>query len=374
MKTRKNIYYLLPLLLLSCNGKKSDDTVVTTQPYEIKYARGFEVKKTDDYTQVIIRDPWDTTRYLQKYVLVAKEKTVPEHLPEGTLIRTPIERVVAYASPHCGVLNELGRIKTITGVCESRYIDIPYIRESVNKGSIPDLGEASAPDVERLIELQPEVIMTSPFQHVSYGRVSKTGIPLIECADYMEATPLGRAEWIRFHGLFHDSERLSDSLFNITEQRYNELKARVANTTERPTMFAERKSGQAWFIPGGNSYMANFYRDAGADYLWSDNGSAGSISLSFEEVFDKAQAADYWLLKHNGAQTLTYAQLKQDYRLYGEFEAYKNRNIYVCNSGKVPFYEEMPLHPDRVLADLVWIFHPELMEGFSPRYFKKMEE
>ena len=374
MKTKQSIFTLLPIMLLSCTQQKEQKVDTASEPFEIRYARGFEVLRTKDYTQVVIRDPWDTTRYLQKYVLVPKSHSLPENLPQGTLIRTPLENVVAYASPHCGVLDELQRIRTVKGVCESRYIDIEYIRAGVKSGEIPDLGEASAPNVEQIIEISPEAIMTSPFQHVSYGRVAKTGIPLIECADYMETTPLGRAEWIRFHGLFHEKEVLADSLFSETEKRYNAIKSQAAATTTRPTMFAERKSGPGWFVPGGNSYMANFYKDAGAHYLWSDNKSAGSVSLSFEEVFDKAHEARFWLLKHNGSETLTYTMLKQDYRLYSEFDAYKNRNIFVCNSGKVPFYEEMPLHPDRLLADLVWIFHPEVMTDYSPRYFQKMEE
>lgn len=369
----KALYGLLPFLFLSCNLKKTDSTSPATESYEIKYARGFDVKKTAEYTQIIIRNPWDTTRYLQKYTLVPKNQELPTQLPTGTLIRTPIENVVTYGAIHCGVLNELNKIETVKGVCESQYIDLPYIREAVQKGLIPDLGEASAPDVEQIIEIQPEIIMTSPFQHISYGAVAKTGIPLLECADYMEATPLGRAEWIRLHGLFFDKEQLADSLFQATETRYNELKNKVfTHTTQRPTMFAEQKTGPAWFVPGGNSYMANFYKDAGSAYIWSENPSTGSISLSFEEVFDKAQNANYWLIKYHSSQDLTYTQLKQEYRLYSEFDAFKNRNIYICNSGKVPFYEEMPLHPDRLLADLVWIFHPELMSDFTPRYFQKM--
>ena len=369
----KTLLYILPLLLMGCNGEQRQATNIA-EPFTIRYARGFEVKKAAEYTEVSIRDPWDTTRYLQHYILIDRQKPLPQSLPKGTLVRTPVERVVAYASPHCGVLNELGVISRVAGVCESRYIDIPYIQNKVAAGTLPDLGEASAPDVERIIELQPDVIMTSPFQHMSYGRVSKTGIPLIECADYMEATPLGRAEWIRFHGLFHGKEALSDSLFDETVRRYEALKQRAAQSSVRPTMFAERKNGNAWFLPGGNSYMANFYQDAGADYLWKGDPSAGSIPLSFEEVFDKAVTAQYWLMKYNSSVPLTYTQLKQEFRLYSEFDAFKNRNIFVCNSGRVPFYEEMPLHPDRLLGDLVWIFHPELMEGYTPRYFQKMED
>ncbi|MEG1585701.1 MAG: ABC transporter substrate-binding protein, partial [Bacteroidales bacterium] len=312
---KKISFCLFPLLLAACSGNNNTHKA-EMETYPVTYARGFEVKKTSDYTQVTIRNPWDTTRYLQTYILVDKNRPLPNPMPRGTLIRTPVTQIVTYASPHCGVLNELGEISRVIGVCESRYIDIPYIKKKVETGEIPDLGEASAPDIERLIELQPEVIMTSPFQNMSYGRVAKIGIPLIECADYMESTPLGRAEWIRFHSLFINKEAYADSLFAETVRRYTNLTKRVAASSIRPTIFAERKSGASWFVPGGNSYMAQFYKDAGAHYLWEDNNSSGSIPLSFEEVFDKAATAEFWLLKHNNTEDLTYEQLKQDFNLY----------------------------------------------------------
>jgi iron complex transport system substrate-binding protein len=189
----------------------------------------------------------------------------------------------------------------------------------------------------------------------------------------METSPLGRAEWIRFLALFFDKQTLADSLFHETVKSYNQLKELTAHVTSRPTLLTETIYQGIWYLPGGNSYMAHIYRDAGADYLWKDDTSSGSLlALPFESVLDKAEKADFWLLKYNNPRDMTYRELAQNYPNYTFFDAFKRRNIYVCNTGKVTYYEELPIHPDYVLKDMVWIFHPELLPDYQPRYYKKM--
>jgi len=167
---------------------------------------------------------------------------------------------------------------------------------------------------------------------------------------------------------------LADSLFRSTEQRYLELKELTASISHRPTVFSEKRFGSSWYIPAGDSYVAHLFADAGADYLFKDLPGAGSRPMAFETVFDTAIHADFWLMKYNQAEELTYKELRREYTPYENFDAFKYRNIYSCNSGVVPYYEEFPIHPDYLLKDLVWIFHPELLEGYSPRYYKRMEE
>lgn len=200
----------LVVLLASCrqNNQSLSKEPATVQEYQVYYATGYTVNRTSDYTEIKIRDPWDTTRYLQRYVLVGKDKALPVRLPEGILIRTPLQRVVVATSVHCGVLELLGVRDLLVGVCESRYIDLDFVKQGVANGKIVDIGEAGAPDVERLIELAPDAMITSPLSNAPYGRVEKTGIPQIKCVDYMEPTPLGRAEWIRFQALFLVKKRV----------------------------------------------------------------------------------------------------------------------------------------------------------------------
>lgn len=339
----------------------------------VEYATGFTVRRTPEYTEVRIRDPWDTTKLLQRYVLVERGKELPAGLPEGVLVRTPLKRIVAATSVHCGWLDMLGIREEIVGVCESCYIDVPFVQEGLKEGRIIDIGEAAAPDVERLIELNLDGMVTSPLSNAPYGRVEKTGIPQIKCVDYMEPTPLGRAEWIRLLALFFDREALADSLFAETVKAYEEVKALVKDVKERPTVVLEKKYGAVWYVSGGNSYMGSLLKDAGADYCWKDDPHVGSFPLAFETVFAQGGEADYWLMKYNRAQEMGYQELKSEYAPYANFVAWKNRRIFTCNTGVVPYYEEVPIRPHYLLKDLVKIFHPEVLPEYRLRYYRPME-
>jgi iron complex transport system substrate-binding protein len=220
-----------------------------------------------------------------------------------------------------------------------------------------------------MIALGVEVLIASPFQHAGYGAVEKTDIPIIECADYMETTPLGRVEWLRFLGLITGKADLADSLFRDTEVRYMDIKNAVANVTSRPTLLTERRYGSTWYVPSGQSYMAHLYHDAGTDYLFGDLPGAGGTPLNFETVYDKAVHADYWLFNYFSNSELTYSALAAEYALYANFDAFKQHRIYVCNTGSSLFYEEAPMHPDYLLRELVAIFHPNLMPAYQHRYF-----
>ena len=338
----------------------------------IQYAQGFTVQRFDTYIMVEVRDPWDSTRLLQRYLLVDRTKSAPGGLPKGTIVKVPVKDIVIYTSVHAAIIDQLHETDKVIGVCEPRYMDTPAIQEGIQAGRIADLGEATSPNIEKMIEIGAELVIASPFQNSSYGPVEKIGIPIIEGADYMEAFPLGRTEWIRFYGLLFGKEEMADSIFKETEQAYLSLKDLTANIDNRPTVLSEKKFGSSWYVPSGDSYMAHLIEDAGADYMFKDLPGAGSTPLAFETVFDKAIHADIWLVKYNQSSEMTYNDLRSEYTPYENFDAFKKKRIYTCNTGAVPYYEEFPIHPEYLLKDLIWIFHPELVFGYSPRYFREM--
>ena len=338
----------------------------------IQYAQGFTVQRFDTYIMVEVRDPWDSTRLLQRYLLVDRTKSVPGGLPKGTIVKVPVKDIVIYTSVPAAIIDQLHETDKVIGVCEPRYMDTPAIQEGIQAGRIADLGEATSPNIEKMIEIGAELVIASPFQNSSYGPVEKIGIPIIEGADYMEAFPLGRTEWIRFYGLLFGKEEMADSIFKETEQAYLSLKDLTANIDNRPTVLSEKKFGSSWYVPSGDSYMAHLIEDAGADYMFKDLPGAGSTPLAFETVFDKAIHADIWLVKYNQSSEMTYNDLRSEYTPYENFDAFKKKRIYTCNTGAVPYYEEFPIHPEYLLKDLIWIFHPELVFGYSPRYFREM--
>lgn len=372
--------FFVPFLFLACTPKNVKDLnknvgLASDSIYTIEYAKGFRVNVFPEYKEVIVVDPWDSTKILQNYILVDKTKELPANLPKGTLIRTPLDKVVVYSTIHSATLNEIGKIETIKGVCEPEYIDVDYIKNGVKDGLIADLGQAANPIVEKIIDVDPEAIFVSPIQGRTYGSVEKSGIPIIETPDYMEPYPLGRAEWIRFYSLFFDNEPLVDSLFNITVTNYNKIKENVAKVSYKPTVFLDLMYGNTWYTSGGNSFMSKMLSDAGASYIWKDNNFVGSRPLAFEQVLEKAENADFWLIKYNNpSKDLTYSGLKSEFRPYSYFDAFKNKNVYECNTGKINYYEDLPIHPDFILQDFAFVFHPELFPNYIPLYYRKMKD
>lgn len=368
------IFFISVLFLVSCRGGGSGQGADAVKNSANSYARGFTVSDGDGYKVVDVINPWDTLKILHRYVLVPKSAQLPDSLPEGTLIRTPLERAAVYAGLHCGAINELGGLDNVVGICDVYYVADTLIKGRVKSGRIADLGDSFVPDVEKIIELQPEAIILSPYQNGSYGKVAQLGIPLVEFADYMENVPLARTEWIKFMGLLFGKEQAADSIFKDTEARYKELSALGSQVKSRPTMFAEMKTGSVWYQPGGGSYMAALYKDAGMDFLWKDRPETGSVALSFEEVLERAAHADLWLFKYSDEKgDMTISSLKKEYAPYSNFDALKKGNVWGCNGVRVTFYEDLPIHPDRILRDLLIVSHPELFsEKDTTVYFKRL--
>ena len=363
------------LLLSACGGGSKTSSAINGEMIPMKYAENLKLMKGDGYTEAVLRNPWDTTSILRTYILVDKDKEVPEHLPIGTIVRTPLSKALVYTATHCNLIHELGAVKSIGGICEIQYIKVPEIIEGCANGTIVNAGEGTNPDIEKIIDLHPDALLLSPYENSGgHGQVEKLKIPIIECADYMETSALGSAEWIRFYGMLFGCEAKADSIFAMVEKNYNELKKLATSQTKKPKLMCEVKSGSAWYVSGGRSTTGKLYADAGADYAFASYPNAGGIPLSFETVFDKAQDADIWLIKYNQATDLTLTSLREDYAPYAQFKAYKEKQVYGCNTGLKTYYEDFPFHPDRVLKDLIKIFHPSLLPEYELKYFSNLAE
>lgn len=351
-------------------NKQNDKEVKT----EIRYAKGFSISHFANYTQIIVRNPWDSTHILEKYILVDRNAEMPANLPEGVIVKVPVQRAAICSSVHIGMWNQLGKINDVVAVCEPKYIDFEVIKKGLASGKIIDLGMATSINIEKLVAIAPDVLVVSPYENNTHDRFRNSGIAVIKDASYMEESPLGRSEWIKFEAAFTGEDALAEKIFNDIEKRYQSLCTQVLRTKSRPTVFTEKKFGDSWYISGGNSYIARFLKDAGANYMWADMENAGSVSMAFEKVFSKTINADYWLIKYNDPQSnLTYKRLATEYELYTNFKAFKKKNIFAMNSATCPFYEESPMEPDVLLADLVSIFHPEIMLDYKPKYYFKIQ-
>jgi iron complex transport system substrate-binding protein len=359
------------LLLISCSGEKL--TKEMGQPLTITYASGFTIHETDDYTLLNVINPWDTTSILHTYVLIDKEKPRPENLPEGDVVKIPVSNIACLSSVDASMIEMLGDIEKVKAMSETNYIKMPALRKALDGGQMADIGEYASLNIEKLMEVSPEIIIVSPYQNMGYGKLETTGITIVENAGYLENTPLGRAEWIRFIAAFLKKDHEAEALMTGIAERYRSLLVLLESLEKRPAVFSEKKYGQVWHVPGGNSYMAHFFKDAGADYLWKDDAHTGSLSLDFETVYDKAEEADFWIIKSEN--DLTYHQLKSEYDSYAHFKAWKNRKIIYSNTTRRNYYEEGVMNPDWVLKDLIYFFHPEVVcSDYQPRYFEWMKE
>lgn len=367
------------LMLAACTGKQgqqgagsSSDSSYFSEKISIKYLRGFSVSYYGSYAKVDVRNPFDTSKILKSYILVDRSKAIPGKLPQGVVIQVPVERSACFYGLTVSELAKLGENQTITGCAELQYVKDSLVMARFKQKKLVDLGEVAQANVERVIEANPNILIVSPVAGHSLSKIEETGVPLVYDCSYMENTPLARAEWIKFLSLFFKKEHVANQLFDSVEARYNRVSKIARSASSRPTVFAEKKFGQVWYTPGGNSYISRFFEDAGAAYIWSDDKSTGSLSLNFESVLAKASNADFWVIKTNTPFEYTYGRLAQEFGLYRSFKAFKTGGVLHCDTGKTPYYEDGFLEPDVILCDFVSHFHPELMKGYVPKYFKKL--
>ena len=363
---------VLPLLA-SCKGGNAHIIAEEGDTIKMKYARNISLVRHDGFTVASVRNPWDTTRVLHTYLLVPDSVGLPSSLPKGTVVRTPMKRALIYSSVHNSLVSELGAIDAIKGVCDARYIHQRDLSDRIASGEVVDCGIGTSPDIERIINMSPDGIMLSPFENSgTYGKVGQLGIPIIECADYMETTPLARAEWMRFYGMLFGKEDEAQKMFEATESEYNALKRSVA-AASRPKVIIDRLYGQVWYVPSANSTMGTFIKDAGGENPFESYDRSGSVGLAGEEVLYRASDADIWLVRYSQATDKTLSELAADNAIYPQFKALKEGRVFGCNTTGTYFYEEVPFHPQWLLNDLITIFHDGNGDINATRYFTKMK-
>ena len=398
------------------------------------------------YAEVNVANPWKAGTLLHRYILIPKgeegDKTVTRLALQRTsgmgcttdTVRTPVERSAVFIAPHCQLMYELGCQQAIRGVCDLNYINIPDVRkraasagkassgnassgnassgnassgnassENASSGnassgnassgnasaqnSIVDCGSSMAPDIERIIALKPEAILVSPFENSGgYGKLDKLHIPIIEAADYMESSPLGRAEWMKFYGmLFGKDKNISttvvgkalttvagkaseatlpascelkaDSLFAKIEKEYLKLKAEAGKLPKGLSILTERKTGNVWYVPGGQSTIGILLKDANARYIFSDDKHSGSLPMSPEQILAKGSQVDVWAFKYFGGAPLSQVQLLQEYDGYKALAAFSRGNIYQVDTSTVPYFELTSFHPELLLREFIILAH-----------------
>lgn len=359
-------------LLQGCGGGKSSVSL-QSEEIEVRHARNLQMEDLGEgVTLVTLRNPWDTTRTMARYALVEKGKKAPEGLPAGTkAITVPIERSVVYSGIHVSLIDELGAGDAVKGLCDANYISDPRTIAALKAGKIADCGKNTAPNMERIVSLRPQVIILSPYESTDEAsRFARTGINVIEAADYMENTPLGRAEWMRFFGRLYGQADRADSLFNVIAKDYESLKTKAAAVGKRPSVLFDRLYSGVWNVPTSGSVTGIMIEDAGGRNPFAERKDAGSAHLTAEEVLYDAQNADVWLIRHMESE-LTLAALGKDNPVYRKFKAHKEGNVYGTNTLTTRLFEDGAFHPNLILREMLRILHPEVEAG-PLEYYKKL--
>lgn len=423
------------LLMAACQGGKTAAADAEAgDTLEMKYAKLLTIVKHGDgeetsdaaegidyqYAEALVANPWKAGTMLHRYILIPKgkegDKTVAMLARRRSTgarcttdtVRIPVERSAVFIAPHCQLMYELGCQQAIRGVCDLDYINIPDVKkraasagnaaarkavsgkasaENASAGnSIVDCGSSMAPDIERIIALKPEAILLSPFENSGgYGKLDKLHVPIIEAADYMESSPLGRAEWMKFYGMLFKKdgnapktalaascEPKADSLFAKIEKEYLKLKAEAAGYPKGLSILTERKTGNVWYVPGGKSTMGILLRDAHARYIFADDTHSGSLSMSPEQIIAKGNQVDVWAFKYFGGNALTKQNLLAEYQGYQALKAFQTGTVYETDTSCEPYFELTSFHPEILLREFIILSHPEAGDKFGKlRFYKK---
>lgn len=344
----------------------------------LTHTTGFSIAYHNHYKVLTIPTPYPGATESVAYALVQCGAPAPAGFTEEQIIEVPVKRLVTMSTSYLPFLDELGLLDRLVGLDDATFVSNAAVLEMAAAGELISLGYGSGVDVEKALELAPDLIMTYSAGFPDYDAhpvLLAAGLKVVLNAEWLDTSPLGRAEWGKFLAAFFNAEAAAEALFAQTVQRYTELAALAAGVDVKPTVFLNTDFQGTWSMPGGSSYAASFLKDAGADYLWADDPATGSLPLAFEAVYERTQAAEVWL---NIGFFFTLDDLAAADARYADFEAFKTGSVWnndgrVSAAGGNDFYESAVAHPETVLADLIKILHPDLLPDHELVYYRQME-
>ncbi len=374
-----NIYnYLAICILFIFEGCRSGEQYAINTSSDA-YAKGFYVTVEEGIRKLTVVNPWEKARNIQiEYYLIDKTSEIPVSLKGKNIIRTPVEKIICLSTTHLAFLDALGEINRVKGISGGIYVSHPIIKQGVQNAEIIDVGYGQNLNFEAIIDLQPDVVMVYGVDSEITGFLSKfsdLGIPSILNAEYLETSPLGKAEWIKFAGELFNKGELADSIFRETERRYKELTRISAGQARRPKVMMGLPYRDAWWVPGGDSYMARLIADAGGDYIGSNNSSRESYVISFEEALMWASVANFWLnlgMVTSKSEILTADSRFEKFKVFNQGEIFNN-NRRATGLGGNDFWESGVVAPEVILADLISIFHRETMNNHEMIYYQEIK-
>lgn len=370
----KIFLFTFSILLISCKVDKKNDLLneEINNKSTIKYAKGFDIQHFKDYTKLTVKAPYQNSTETFEFILTSNKSN-----SDLNTIQIPINSIVVTSTTHIPMLELLQVENKLVGFPNTDYISSPKTRSLIEKGFIKELGHEESINTELLLDLKPDLVVGFSLNsnNKMFSVIEKLGIPVLLNGDWMEETPLGRAEWVKFFGVLFDKEKMADSIFNDIEKNYLEAKNIASKASEKPTVISGGLFKDVWNLPAGDSFEATFLKDANTNYLWKDSKGKGSLSLNIENVFEKGKDAELWI---SPSYFKTMAQLNDANDIYPKFSAFQSKNIfsYVNKQGALGgfiYFELAPARPDLVLKDLIKIAHPELLKDYELTFYERLK-
>jgi iron complex transport system substrate-binding protein len=378
-----SLFFILSFFLFSCVENKKSNTI--TEPTSVKlkdnkYATGFSLNNINGFDVLEISHPWPNSKKNYQYLLKHKSDTINQLLSifeyDG-IIEVPIEKIIVTSTTHIPALELLGMENTLIGFPGTHYVSSEKTRLRIDKGEVRELGNNETINTEITLDLKPDILVAYGIgeQNKALETIHNSGTSVLYNGDWVEASPLGKAEWIKFFGILYDKTKEADSIFDIIETNYMAAKTLAQNIKNQPKVLCGAMHNNVWYLPQGTSSEAQILKDANVNYLWSDTKGKGSLALNFESVFEKAQDAALWL---SPSYYGTYEELTSASTHYSQFNAFKNKSIYsfantTGPSGGVLYYELGTARPDLVLKDIIKISHPTLLTEYTTYFFKPLQ-
>ncbi|RXJ50138.1 ABC transporter substrate-binding protein [Gelidibacter gilvus] len=374
---------LLFLILVNCKEDKGSEVKPQTGDNDhasLSYAEGFTIENHDGFKILEIKNPWPKSDKSYRYLLLSHEMASKIKLDKTSydgVIITPIQKIVVTSTTHIPALELLNVENTLIGFPDTNYVSSEKTRALIEEGLVRELGKNESINTEVLLELRPELVIGFGIDgnNKTFDNIQKAGIPVIFNGDWVEKSPLAKAEWIKFFGVLYNKEKEADSIFKKIETDYLEAKKIAQNVTQSPTVLSGAMYKDIWYLPSGTSSEAILLKDANATYLWSETTDQGSLSLNFEVVFDKAKDAEIWI---SPSYYSSLEAIEKANPHYTKFKAFQNKAVYsfVNTTGKtggVTYFEMGMARPDLVLKDLIKIAHPELLTDYEPHFFERLK-
>lgn len=370
--------------LFSCQNKDSNQTQKksalpekTEVKIDIDYATGFEVESYQDYDLLIVKNSWPNSDQTFTYVVTKKEVDLPQDLKYTHRINLPIKRSIVTSTTHIPSLIDLNVLPTLVAFPEPKYISSDEARKYINKNKILNIGQNQKINTELAIATRADVFVGFSMngKNKAYDLIENAGIPVVYNGDWVEKSPLGKAEWIKFFGVLFGKKDEALKAFGKIEKNYNEMKLLAQQADNKPSILSGSLYRDVWYLPGGSSWQTKFFEDANINYIYADNDETGSLSLSFESVLNKAQDADIWI---SPGSFTSYDKMIEQNPHYKKFKAFQNKEIYGIagkkgETGGVIYYELAPNRPDLVLRDLIKICHPDLIKEHEFIFFQALK-